>query len=79
MAKQYRMRAVMDAVERWDRSEWFTAAELHDLATECISQPRGGITTQGVSRMLTILEARGMIAAERRHDGKRYTRIEGAL
>ena len=80
MAKTYRVNAVQRAIHQWDRSDWFTASELYDLARECITQPRGGITPQGVSRILTILEARGELVSERHHTGKRYSvSHEGAV
>jgi|5B_taG_2_1085324.scaffolds.fasta_scaffold82326_2 hypothetical protein len=80
MAKQYRVKAVQEAVQIWDRSDWFTASELYDVVRECIRQPRGGITPQGVSRILTILEARGELVSERHHAGKKYmSTFEGAV
>ena len=75
MAKIYRQRAVRKAIEEWARSEWFTASELLDLASEMNTQPRGGLTVFSVSRILTGLEAKGMLESKRKLGIKIYRRL----
>lgn len=76
MAKRYRQTAVKRAVKEWARSEWFTASELLDLASEMNKQPRGGLTVFSVSRILTGLEAKGMLQSKKKLGTKIYRRIE---
>tara|TARA_R110000851_G_scaffold110632_3_gene233497 strand:+ start:8950 stop:9189 length:240 start_codon:yes stop_codon:yes gene_type:complete len=76
MAKIYRKRAVRQAVKEWARSEWFTAGELLDLAVTMNKQPRGGLTVFSVSRILTGLEAQGMLDSQWKLGKKQYRRIE---
>ena len=76
MAKTYRQTAVKTAVKQWARSEWFTAGELLDLASEVNKQPRGGLTVFSVSRILMILEARGHVSSRWVSGKKEYRRVE---
>ena len=77
MRKAYRMEAVRQAVENWDRSEWFTSSELLDLVIDYLPQRRMGINTFGVAKMLRTLEGKGLVESEQTYMGKRYRRCEG--
>ena len=78
MAKTYKHTAVKTAVEQWKRSEWFTAGELLDLATQVNKQPRGGLNVFSVSRILMVLEARGHVSSRWKNGKKEYRREEDA-
>jgi len=76
MTKTYRRKAVAEAVKQWARSEWFTAGELLDLASQLNTQPRGGLTVFSVSRILTGFEAKGVVESRKKLGKKIYRRIE---
>ena len=76
MTKTYRRKAVAEAVKQWARSEWFTAGELLDLASQLNTQPRGGLTVFSVSRILTGFEAKGMVESRRKLGKKIYRRTK---
>lgn len=76
MTKTYRRKAVAAAVKQWARSEWFTAGELLDLASQLNTQPRGGLTVFSVSRILTGFEAKGVVESRKKLGKKIYRRTE---
>ncbi len=76
MAKKYRKEAVKKAVERWERSEWFSANDILDFALKQSAQPKGGFTVYSVSRFLSMMEYNEQITSKNERGIKVYRRNE---
>ena len=75
MRRKYRIMAVKRAVENWNLSEWFTASEILPSAMDYINQPRGGLNSMSVAKMLSRLETLELVESREKSGRKEYRRV----